>query len=101
MPYITSVEKLAKEEGIEKGMEKGMGKGMEKGIAKGMEAGRAEGQARGFAEGLALAIEIKFGSEARQVVADVYVLRDLAILRAVQDGLRNGASLDALRGLLR
>ena len=41
MPYVTSVERLAKEEGLEEGLEKGLEKGREEGVIKGREQGSA------------------------------------------------------------
>ncbi len=40
MTYVTSIERLA----IEEGMQKGMQKGMEKGMQQGMQQGRREGK---------------------------------------------------------
>ena len=45
MPYVTSIERLAKEEGLEEGLEKGIEKGIEKGRAEGLEKGREQGSA--------------------------------------------------------
>ena len=36
MRYVTSIERLAREEGVEEGIEKGIEKGVEKGVEKGM-----------------------------------------------------------------
>ena len=35
MPYVTSVERLAREEGIEQGIERGIERGIEKGVVLG------------------------------------------------------------------
>ena len=43
MPYITSVERLAKEEGLEEGLEKGREEGLEKGREEGLAKGREQG----------------------------------------------------------
>jgi Domain of unknown function (DUF4351) len=45
MPYITSVERLAKEEGREEGWEKGLETGLERGLERGLEKGREQGSA--------------------------------------------------------
>ena len=44
MPYVTSVERLAREEGIEQGIEQGIEKGIEQGIEQGIEKGVVLGQ---------------------------------------------------------
>ena len=43
MPYITSVERLAKKEGLEEGLEKGREEGLEKGREEGLAKGREQG----------------------------------------------------------
>ena len=47
MPYITSVERLAKEEGLEEGLEKGREQGLEEGLEKGLEEGLEKGREQG------------------------------------------------------
>ncbi len=42
MPYVTSVERLAREEGIEQGIEQGIEKGIEQGIEKGVVIGQIQ-----------------------------------------------------------
>ena len=43
MPYITSVERIGMEKGMQQGVEKGMQQGMEKGMQQGMEKGLQQG----------------------------------------------------------
>jgi len=52
MRYVTSVERLATEDGLRKGMARGLEKGMAKGIEQGIEKGIGQGQARTLARQL-------------------------------------------------
>ncbi len=61
MPYITSIERLAKKEGLNEGMEKGMEKGIEKGIKKGMKTGMKRGVERGMSKSALLVMAGQFG----------------------------------------
>ena len=49
--YVTSIERIAIEQGMEKGIAQGMEKGIEKGIRVGREQGRQEGRQEGRREG--------------------------------------------------
>ena len=45
MPYVTSIERLAKEEGLEEGLEKGRKEGLQEGLLEGRQEGREQGSA--------------------------------------------------------
>ena len=51
MRYVTSIERIAIEQGMEKGIAQGMEKGIEKGIRVGREQGREQGRQEGRREG--------------------------------------------------
>lgn len=51
MRYVTSIERIAIEQGMEKGIAQGMEKGIEKGIRVGREQGREQGRQEGRQEG--------------------------------------------------
>jgi len=42
MPYITSVERLARKEGLEEGLEQGLERGLERGREEGILAGKVQ-----------------------------------------------------------
>ena len=44
MVYVTSIEQLAKEEGMQKGLQEGMQQGMQQGVQQGIRQGRLEGK---------------------------------------------------------
>lgn len=46
MPYVSSVERLAIEEGFQKGVQQGLQKGLQQGMRQGMQQGMQQGQAR-------------------------------------------------------
>jgi flagellar biosynthesis/type III secretory pathway protein FliH len=50
MPYVTSIERMAKKEGREEGWTKGLEKGLEKGREEGLEQGLENGRKQGRAE---------------------------------------------------
>ena len=52
MRYVTSIERLAREEGVEHGIAQGMRQGMEQGMKQGMKQGVQQGQARLLAQRL-------------------------------------------------
>jgi len=85
MPYITSVERLALEEGREEGRELGR------------ELGREEGQLIGLADGIALAVEVKYGKEGLKSLPQIPSLRNLKLLHSLQDAIRADATLEELR----
>jgi hypothetical protein len=73
MPYVTSVERLA----------------------------RKEGREEGFVEGIAVALVAKFGKEARKLMPDVQKLPDMAALRNLAKAIENAQNLDEVRKHLR
>jgi hypothetical protein len=81
MPYITSVERIAREEGFEKGREKGEIIGLQKGIE--------------------IALELKFGSEGLTLLPLIQSVQQIDVLRSVQEAIRTAESLDEIRQLVK
>jgi hypothetical protein len=79
MSYITSVERI--------------------GIRKGLEQGRQEGRREGLLDGIALALDLKFGAESQQVMAELRQIADLAVIQVVYDAIKTVRTLDELRQL--
>lgn len=77
MPYVTSVERLAREEGREKGLVEGMRKV------------------------LIPALESKFGAKAKRLLLKIEALQDPEKLQAVADALKTAERIEDLRALLR
>jgi hypothetical protein len=85
MPYVTSFERLAREEGHHEGHEEG----------------RQEGLVQGLVEGIALDLELKFGTAGKRLVPRVARLRDVERLRALARALKAAESLAQAKTLLR
>jgi predicted transposase YdaD len=75
MPYVTSIEQIAKQEGMQ------------------------EGRREGLLSGIELALELKFGSEGAQVLPEIAQIEDIDTLKAIQSGLRQVDTLPELRSI--
>jgi predicted transposase YdaD len=73
MPYISSFEQMA------------------------MEQGEARGEARGRVEGIALALKLKFGEAGQQLAAEVREINNLETLKRVTDSIEAAASPEEVR----
>lgn len=71
MPYVSSIERMAKQEGIREGL---LG-------------------------GIELALELKFGSEGLQIFPEMVRIESLEVLQAIQSALRQVETLDELRSI--
>jgi hypothetical protein len=100
MPYVTSVERLAREEGEAKGRSEGEAKGRIEGRIEGEAKGRIEGEAKGRIEVLSLALELKFSDAGRVLAEELQTISDLTLLKAIQDAIRSNATLEEIRTIL-
>jgi hypothetical protein len=92
MPYVTSVERLAKEEGRQEGR------------LQGREEGREEGRQQGLREGLLVGIEAaliaKFSKLDKRLLQDLRAVKDVKSLRKLARALKEAVSLDDVRRLV-
>jgi hypothetical protein len=80
MPYVTSIERMAREEGLEEGLQRG--------------------ELRALKRGIEVALELKFGTDGLQLLPLVREVSQVEMLRAVQDSIRTARTLDEVRSLL-
>ncbi len=73
MPYVTNIERKAKQKGIRQGL----------------------------LEGIETGLELKFGSEGLQLLAEISQINDVETLRTIQAGLKQVDSLAELRSIYR
>jgi hypothetical protein len=52
MPYITSIERLAIQDGVERGLQQGLEQGLQQGLEQGLEQGLQQGLEQGLQQGL-------------------------------------------------
>jgi hypothetical protein len=76
MPYVTSFERLAKEEG------------------------RVEGRVETLLPAIELALKLRFGAEGLQLMTEIRRRAELHILEAVFQAIRNDATVDDVRSVL-
>lgn len=77
MPYVTSIERMAREEG------------------------REEGRAEGLRQGIEVALELKFGKAGLELLPTVQAEQRLDVLNTVQRTIRTARTLAEVRELLR
>lgn len=83
MPYLSSIERMARDEGREEGRQQGIVQGRREGLLAGM-------------EGL---LEFRFGAEGQAITEELRQISDLTILEQVNARLRAGATAAEIRSL--
>ncbi|UZQ53236.1 hypothetical protein OOK60_12045 [Trichothermofontia sichuanensis B231] len=74
MPYITSLERIAKEEGLQQGLRDGL------------------------LSGIAVALKLRFGETGLQLLLEIRTIAQVETLQAIQDALLTVNTLDDIRG---
>jgi hypothetical protein len=80
MPYVTSVERVAKEEGKKEGIE--------------------EGRRLELREGIELALELKFGAAGLELMPLVQEIQGVNVLRSIRAAIRTAESVEQIRQLI-
>ena len=77
MPFITTPERIGREEGLAEGL--------------------AQGQAKGLIQGIAVALELKFGEIGLRLLPEIQAIADEAKLGAILRAIRTAANPEDLR----
>ncbi|MGB5684877.1 MAG: hypothetical protein WBM35_03630 [Candidatus Electrothrix sp.] len=77
MPYISTTERMAREEGLLQGIQQGISEGIEQGISEGIEQGRTRGQLEKAREAVLEVLEVRFGNVPFRVKEEVIRCNDL------------------------
>ncbi len=96
MPYLSSIERLAMKEGLEKGLKEGRSKGR----MEGRREGRREGLRKGLLETIEAGLNDKFREAGLQLLPDIRSVKDLQRLRAIARKLISANHIDEVRNLL-
>jgi hypothetical protein len=88
MAYVTTVERIAREEGVAEGR------------AEGRVEGRAEGRADGLRQAIELMLDSKFGEEGRALMGDVRRVAGEDALRSLLQLIQKTDDLDDVRAAL-
>jgi hypothetical protein len=85
MPYITSIERIGRQEGERIGRQKG----------------ERSGRREGLIDGIRALLELRFPSDVDTVMPEILQLNDLAVLQALLAAIKSAASLDDVRAVWR
>jgi hypothetical protein len=92
MPYVSSFERLAREEGREEGRVEGW--------QEGRQEGRQEGVREGLLEAIAACLRREFGTEGAALLPDLRQISDLQQLRDIGRAVWEDKSLEKVRRLI-
>ncbi|OCQ90737.1 cytosolic protein [Oscillatoriales cyanobacterium USR001] len=85
MPYITSVQRIGRQEGRQEG------------IQEGRQIGIQEGRQVGLLKGIELGLKLKFGDRGLALLPEISAIKDAGALEAILLGLETANTLDELR----
>ncbi len=85
MPFITTPERIGREEGLAEG------------LSKGRVEGRAEGRVEGRVEGIELALKLKFGDAGLRLMPEIRAITDAAKLKEILLAIPAAATPEDLR----
>ena len=89
MPYLTSIERIGREEGRQEGRQEGLQEGLNEGLRAGL------------LDGIELALRIKFGAASQDALPEIRQLTDLAAIRAVLAEIESSRTIDDVRRVYR
>ncbi len=89
MPYVTSWERLARQEGRQEGLQKG--------LQEGLQEGRQEGILQGAVELLRQTLEVRFGAVPESLLQKIEQCQDVGALRALHKQALTAGSPDEIQ----
>ena len=100
MPFVTSIERFAREEGLSEGILRGRQEGREQGREEGREEGLSRGQMLALKESIRDLLEARFGVVPQAILDRMDGVSDLSTLRLWHRRAVTIESLKAFQGLL-
>ena len=97
MPYVTSVERLARQEGLQEGRQEGLQEGRQEGLQEGRQEGRQEGILQGAKDLLRQSLEVLFGEVPTSLLEQIQQCQDVDVLRAFHKQVLTAGSLNELQ----
>jgi hypothetical protein len=97
MPYVTSIERLAKEEGRKQGWQEGREEGREVGREEGREEGRKRGREEGLKRGIRTMLGSRFGEEGLRLMDEIDAIHDGDLLDTILEQAGRVGSPEQLR----
>ncbi|MEM9906913.1 MAG: hypothetical protein AAF921_17985 [Cyanobacteria bacterium P01_D01_bin.44] len=85
MPYVLSLERIARQQGLQEGLETGRQEGLQEGLREGL------------LSAIELGLELKFGAEGLRLLPEISKLEDVDLLKALQEGLKVAKRLEELQ----
>ena len=85
MPYITSIERLGREEGLQEGIQIRLDQGLR----------------RGLLDGIELSLRAKFGATSQDALLEIRQLTDLTIIQAVIAKVETSRTIEEVRDVYR
>lgn len=93
MPFLTTPERIGREEGLAEGLAQGLSQGISQGLSQGL----SQGISQGVIQGIEVALQIKFGEEGLRLMPEIRQIRDQEKLEAVLRAVATAASPQDLR----
>ena len=97
MPYMTTPERIAREEGLSEGLSQGRSQGLSEGLSQGLSEGLSQGLSQGLTKGIEVALKVKFGEEGLRLLPEVREIEDQERLEAILVAIPTATGPDELR----
>jgi flagellar biosynthesis/type III secretory pathway protein FliH len=89
MPYVTSVERIGREEGLKDGLQQGLKDGLQQGLKDGLQ--------QGLLEGIEVALKLRFGDDGLLLLPEIRQIADVELLRKIHRAIVAAANPDDIR----